>query len=272
MRSLLILSLLLTLGGCATNQSPTGRGQTLLFSQDEMRQMGAQSFAQIKEQETASTDRAVNAYVRCVAEAVTDPALLAVVDPGQTEVWEVVVFESEQVNAFALPGGHIGVYTGLLGVAKTPDQLATVLGHEVGHVLADHGNEQVSRAQMTNAGLQIAQVALGASGTANQDLIMAGLGLGAQVGITLPFGRQQESEADVIGLELMARAGFDPAASVQLWHNMADASGGAPPELLSTHPSHGTRIGDLERMQAEASVWYRQAQSQGRRPGCRVPR
>ncbi len=257
--------------GC-TNQSPTGRGQTLLFSQDQMREMGAQSFAQIKQQEKASTDPAINAYVRCVADAVTDPALLASIDPNQRETWEVVVFESDQVNAFALPGGHIGVYTGLLKVAKTPDQLATVLGHEVAHVLADHGNEQVSRAQMTNAGLEIVQIALGASGASNQDLIMAGLGLGAQVGIALPFGRQQESEADVVGLELMARAGFDPAASVDLWHNMARASGGAPPELLSTHPSHSTRIQDLQQMQGQAQGWYQQAKAQGRRPGCRVPR
>ncbi|MBW3139915.1 M48 family metallopeptidase [Ferrimonas balearica] len=272
MRILAMVAMVLALVSCTNQKSPTGRGQMLMYSQAEMRELGAQSFAQIKQQEKASTDRAINAYVRCVADAVTDPALLATIDPTQQETWEVVVFESDQVNAFALPGGHIGVYTGLLNVAKTPDQLATVLGHEVAHVLADHGNEQVSRAQMTNAGLEIVQIALGASGTENQDLIMAGLGLGAQVGIALPFGRQQESEADVVGLELMAKAGFDPAASVELWRNMARASGGAPPELLSTHPSHGTRIEDLQNLQSKAGQWYQQARAEGRAPGCRVPR
>ncbi|WP_345333435.1 M48 family metallopeptidase [Ferrimonas pelagia] len=254
-----------------TAHSPTGRGQMLMYSPDDMRQMGAQSFAQIKQQETVSTNRQINTYVRCIADALTQPQHLAAIDPQQVEAWEVVVFESEQVNAFALPGGHIGVYTGLLEVAQTPDQLAAVMGHEIGHVLADHGNEQVSRGQMTNAGLQIAQIALGASGTANSDMIMAGLGLGAQVGILLPFGREQESESDVIGLELMARAGFDPAAAVTLWQNMAKASGSAPPELLSTHPSSQSRIADLQSRQGAAGQLYNQAKASGQRPNCRVP-
>ncbi len=257
--------------GCATHQSPTGRDQMLMFSAEQMRELGAQSFEQIKQKETASTDPKVNAYVRCIADALTAPEVLGQVDPGQSERWEVVVFESEQVNAFALPGGHIGVYTGLLGVAETPDQLAAVMGHEIGHVLADHGNEQVSRGQLTNAGLQIAQVALGASGTENSDLIMAGLGLGAQVGIMLPFGREQESESDVIGLSLMAHAGFDPAAAVTLWQNMAKASGGAPPEFLSTHPSSQTRIRQLSSLQEEARPKYQQALAAGRKPSCQKP-
>ncbi|GAA5186243.1 M48 family metallopeptidase [Ferrimonas gelatinilytica] len=257
--------------GCATHQSPTGRDQMLMFSADQMRELGAQSFEKIKQQETRSTDARVNAYVQCVADALTAPGVLAQVDPGQVERWEVVVFESKQVNAFALPGGHIGVYTGLLDVAQTPDQLAAVMGHEIGHVLADHGNEQVSRGQLTNAGLQIAQVALGASGTENSDLIMAGLGLGAQVGIMLPFGRQQESESDVIGLSLMAYAGFDPSAAVTLWQNMAKASGGAPPEFLSTHPSSQTRISQLSSLQSDAVPIYQKALAQGRKPTCKAP-
>lgn len=208
---LLLLSAALFLTGCATTQSPTGRGQTLLFSQQEMTQLGDSSFAQIKQQEKASQDRALNAYVSCVANRITQAL------PDQSLPWEVVVFDSEQVNAFALPGGHIGVYTGLLNVAVNSDQLATVIGHEVAHVLANHSNEQVSRAQMTGAGMQLADLALGAGGIADKELYMAALGLGVQVGYILPYGRSQESEADVIGVELMAKAGFDPAASVELW-------------------------------------------------------
>ncbi|WP_028108609.1 M48 family metallopeptidase [Ferrimonas futtsuensis] len=262
MRLIATLSLLGLLTSCATHQSPTGRDQMLLFSPQEMAQMGDQSFAQIKEKETLSTDKGTNAYVQCVADGIIT-ALGD--DPG---AWEVVVFDSEQVNAFALPGKHIGVYTGLLEVVKNQDQLAAVMGHEVAHVLARHSNERVSRSQLSNAGLQIADIFL--SGNANKDVYMAGLGLGVQVGITLPYGRTQESEADVMGAELMARAGFDPEQAVDLWHNMAEAAGGsAPPELLSTHPSHSTRIGDLKSLQPQVQPLFLQAQGQGVTPRCK---
>lgn len=203
--------------GCS-NQSPTGRGQLLMFDQAQMRQMGLASFAQIKASELISDDPQILEYVQCVTAALTRPELLHHINPNQQEQWEVVVFESEQANAFALPGGHIGIYTGLLHRAKNAAQLAAIVGHEIGHVLANHGNEQVSRSQATNIGLGVIQVALGASETtaANQSLIMAGLGLGAQIGILLPYGREQERESDVIGLELMARAGFNPAAAMTL--------------------------------------------------------
>ncbi|SHH72946.1 M48 family metallopeptidase [Ferrimonas marina] len=271
MKRTVLCALSLMLAACST-QSPTGRGQMLLFSPDEMRQMGAQSFEQIKQQETISKDAATNRYVSCIADALTEAQHLAAIDPEQVETWEVVVFDSDQVNAFALPGGHIGVYTGLLKVAKTQDQLAAVMGHEIGHVLANHGNEQVSRGQMTNAGLQIASVALGAGGVDNSDMIMAGLGMGAQVGIILPFGREQELESDIIGLELMARAGFNPSASVSLWQNMAKASGGgAPPEMLSTHPSHDSRISELRYRQNQAQQWYQAARQAGHQPQCQPP-
>ncbi len=237
--SLVLCSALLT--ACAS--SPTGRNQLILFSDDQMSQLGTQSFEQMKQQEKISTDELTNAYVQCVTKSITSHV------PPQPEFtdWEVVVFDSDQVNAFALPGGKIGVYTGLLKVAKTPDQLATVIGHEIAHVLADHSNERLSQSQLANTGLQITSVALGASDYAKyQNVTMAALGLGVQYGVILPYGRTQESEADIVGLELMAKSGFDPYQSIELWRNMSHASGGAqPPELLSTHPSHSTRIGDL---------------------------
>lgn len=245
----LILSIFF-LSGCATHQSPTGRGQVLLFSSQEINQMGEQSFAQMKQQEKISRDKKLVSYVDCVAKRVT--AAL----PDQSVNWEVVVFDSQQVNAFALPGGYIGVYTGLLEVAENADQLATVIGHEVAHVLANHSNEQVSRAQMTGMGMQLADAALGAGGVSNKDLYMAALGLGTQVGFILPYGREQESEADVMGVELMARAGFDPSQSMQLWLNMAKQGGDQGPELLSTHPSHSHRINDLTKMQAQVMPLY----------------
>ncbi|MDA0107428.1 M48 family metallopeptidase [Vibrio sp. La 4.2.2] len=224
----------------ACSSSPTGRNQLILFSDAQMSQLGTQSFEQMKNEQKVSTDKEVNAYVQCVAKTITDHV------PPQPEFseWEVVVFDSDQVNAFALPGGKIGVYTGLLNVAVTPDQLATVIGHEVAHVLADHSNERLSQSQLANTGLQITNTALG--GSQYRDVTMAALGVGVQYGVILPYGRTQESEADIVGLELMAKSGFDPNQSVELWKNMAKASGGSqPPELLSTHPSHDTRISDL---------------------------
>lgn len=231
-------------GLTACSASPTGRNQILLFSDQDMSSLGSQSFEQMKQDQKISKDAKTNAYVQCVAKAVT-----AQVPPqAGFQNWEVVVFDSEQVNAFALPGGKIGVYTGLLGAAKNEDQLATVIGHEIAHVLAEHSNERLSQSQLANTGLQITSVALGASNYAQyKGLTMAALGVGVQYGVILPYGRTQESEADVMGLDLMAKAGFNPNQSIELWKNMDKASGGKqPPELLSTHPSHSTRIKDLQ--------------------------
>ena len=252
----------LLLGACA--QSPTGRSQMLLFSPLQMNQLGADSFNQMKQQETLSKDARLNAYVSCVAKAVTAqvPSSYGISD------WEVVVFDSKQVNAFALPGGKIGVYSGLLDVAKNQDQLATVIGHELTHVLAQHSNERLSRSQITGLGLAAADIALGTS--EYRGATMAALGLGVEVGIALPYGREQESEADRLGLDLMARAGFNPAEAIPLWQNMGAAAGGkSPPELLSTHPSNENRIGELRAELATATPLYQQARAAGLTPQCK---
>ncbi|ENM5824605.1 M48 family metallopeptidase [Vibrio metoecus] len=239
----LALALLMTIGLTACTASPTGRNQLLLFSENDMSQLGSQSFTQMKQEIPVNKNVKTITYVQCVADAITAQV------PTQKgfSQWEVVVFESDQVNAFALPGGKIGVYTGLLKVAVNQDQLATVLGHEVAHVLSNHSNERLSQSQLANAGLQLTDIAIGASEYSQyRNLTMGALGVGVQYGVILPYGRSQESEADVLGLALMAKAGFDPAQSIELWKNMAKASGGKqPPELLSTHPSHNTRITDL---------------------------
>ena len=161
--------------------------------------------------------------------------------------WEVVVFNDDQVNAFALPGGKIGVYTGLLNVAKNQHQLAAVIGHEIGHVIAQHGNERMSQSTLIEMGSQAVNQILAANEVPYNQAIMSGLGLGLQVGVQLPFSRAHESEADIIGLQLMALAGFDPRQSVDLWQNMEAASGGErPAEILSTHPAPQTRIDNLQ--------------------------
>lgn len=251
----------LALVGCAT--SPTGRNQVLLFSDDQLAQMGDQAFTSMKEELKVSDKRVQNSYVECVADALT-PFVPDSVYSGQ---WEVVVFEDEQVNAFALPGGKIGVYTGLLDVAKNQNQLAAVIGHEIGHVIAHHGNERMSQSTLVNVGSQAVAQVLAANEVGHSGAIMAALGLGVQLGVQLPFSRSHESEADLIGLSLMAQAGFDPRESVNLWHNMAAASEGQrPPELLSTHPSPDTRIQDLQANMSGAVADYQRAT---RKPDCR---
>jgi len=255
-KTFLVPLLLAALAGCAT--SPTGRSQLLVFPAEELDSMGIKAFDEMRAQLTVEEDAAINAYVRCVANAITDEL------PDKSSQWEVVVFKDDNPNAFALPGGKMGVYTGMLKVAENQDQLAAVLGHEVGHVLAQHGNERMSQQQLTN----VALAAAAGSGYVDSASMQA-LGLGAQIGILLPYSRSHESEADVIGLDLMAEAGFDPRESVQLWRNMGKAGGGAPPEFMSTHPAGSTRIDNLLSHMADALHTYNDARARGNKPQCK---
>ncbi|MBZ9559552.1 MULTISPECIES: M48 family metallopeptidase [unclassified Modicisalibacter] len=255
-----IVALALTLGACS--QTPTGRSQLTLFSNEEIDRMGDQSFTQYQ-QELPTVGGQTADYVQCVANAIT-----AQVDNGEN--WEVKVFKDDSANAFALPGGHIGVNTGILKVAKNQDQLATVLGHEVSHVLAHHANERVSTQAATQTGLSVLQSAAGLDSQGGQQ-VMGLLGMGAKYGVLMPFSRKQESEADNLGLDLMARAGFDPRESIELWQNMSAASQGQPPAWMSTHPSHGQRIDGLDAQMNQALELYQQARAAGRTPNCQRP-
>lgn len=241
-RSLLLLAMLAGL--------PQISHAFTLFSEKQMGRMGAQSFAELKKNTPVSQDAALNAKVACVAGPLTDLV-------GGRAAWEITVFDVDEANAFALPGNKIGVYRGLFKVATTPAELAAVIGHEIGHVKARHSNERVSSQLLANLGLKAVEYFI--SGKESSPYIMAGLGLGTQYGVLMPFGRKQESEADDIGLELMARAGFDPRAAVSLWRNMQKAGGKSPPAFLSTHPSNQQRIKDLERSLPAVQPYYRAA-------------
>jgi predicted Zn-dependent protease len=266
-RRILLACLVVALAGCGMSPlatSPTGRTQLKLFPSADMEKMGVEAYSQMQQELPRSQNAAAIRRVTCVTDAVT-----AEVSGGNApRSWEVTVFEDETANAFALPGGKIGVHTGLLKVATTQDQLATVIGHEIAHVLADHGNERMSTSFVAESGLQIAESLSGPPSTGRSQS-MALLGLGAQVGVLLPFSRAQESEADQLGLDLMARAGFDPRESVPLWQNMAQAGSGAAPELMSTHPSTETRIRELKNRIPVAMPMYESAQASGRKPNCR---
>ena len=261
MKVLAVAGLASVLSACAT--SPTGRNQVLLYSETQMAEMGGQAFSSMKEELKVSSKQVENTYVQCVAKSLT-PLVPDSVFSGE---WEVVVFQDDQVNAFALPGGKIGVYTGLLNVAKTQSQLAAVIGHEIGHVIAHHGNERMSTSTLTNLGTQAVATAIEANQVAYSGAIMAAIGMGSQVAITLPFSRAHESEADLIGLALMAQAGFDPRESVELWKNMDAASNGQlPVEILSTHPAPQSRIENLQANMQAAMTDY---QGTAKRPSCK---
>lgn len=244
-------------------KSPTGRNQLKLYSNSQLANMGVQAFDGMKAQQKVSAKKVENQFVTCV----TDHIIKNVPKRVFNGEWEVVVFEDKQVNAFALPGGKIGVYTGLLDVAENQHQLAAVIGHEVGHVIAEHGNERMSNTALIGMGMEVTNQLLKNNEIASSNTIMAAIGLGVQVGVQLPFSRAHESESDLIGLSLMAKAGFDPQGSVDLWKNMEKASGGKrQPEFMSTHPSPQSRIDLLENNMADAQQIASQAPD---KPNCR---
>ncbi|GJL76212.1 MAG: Zn-dependent protease [Nitrosomonas sp.] len=232
----------------------------MIFMPDnEVDAMGLQAFDNLKSEKSINRNVQENAFVQCIADAITR-------EVGGD--WEVVVFEDETLNAFALPGNKIGVHTGMVDMVDNQDQLASVIGHEVGHVLAKHSNERMSQKLGAQVGVSLI-AAVAAPQTALGQTAVSLLGVGAQYGVIMPFSRLHESEADNIGVELMAKAGFDPRESITLWQKMAQASQGAQPiEFLSTHPSHATRIGDLQALMPQAMVLMQQAHATGKNPRC----
>jgi predicted Zn-dependent protease len=265
-RSALALVLFLLIVACVT--SPLGRKQLILVSSSQMNQMGVQAFSELKAKTPIDHDPKKMNYVECIVKPLTEVTSRFYSNVPQS--WEVVIFQDETANAFALPGGKIGVHTGILKTAQTDAQLAAILGHEIGHVIAQHGAERVSQ----QAGTQLGLIALGAITPDNpkKNKLMGLLGVGIQLGVILPFSRTQESEADLIGLDLMGRAGFDPTQSIELWKNMMAAAGGkSPPEWLSTHPAGENRIKNLSQHMDPALRFYQEAKNQGMTPSCIRP-
>lgn len=241
------------LGGCYTVPE-TGRRSLVFVSASQEIQTGAAAFQQMKQEETVSTNRVqidrVNSVGERIAEAVGDDL------PGAE--WEFVVFESPDLNAFALPGGKVGIYSGLLKVTETDAELATVMGHEIAHVTARHGSERMSQNVLVAAGAIGIGVAMKDRSNADRNAAMAAYGLGASIGVMLPYSRRHETEADTIGLRYAARAGYDPRAAIDFWERMARSSEDRnnPPEFLSTHPADETRIRNLQNMMPAAVKIY----------------
>jgi len=231
----------------------TGRNQFIILSQAQENEMGLTAFNEVLKNEEISHNQSYNEAVTRVGKRI------AAVSDTQNYEWDfVVIKDDEQINAFALPGGKVAVYTGILPVAQTDAGLATVMAHEVGHVAARHGGERVSTGVLAQLGAVGVSAAMGGSDPYVYEAVMQAYGLGANVGVLLPFGRSQESEADRIGLIYMAKAGYDPREAIAFWERMNAASEGKsqPPEFLSTHPGYQTRINNLNLWLPEAMTYY----------------
>lgn len=263
-RLLLGVAMAAVVAACATTTSPTGRTQAVgAISQQQLNQMGAQAFSEYKAKLPQSKNAGQTRYVRCVVDAVTQQLA------GDNTQWEVALFANGEPNAFALPGGKIGVYTGIFKVATNQDQLAAVIAHEIGHVIAHHHDERITRQMGAQAGLGVLGALVGSQyGTGAAQTTQQLGGMAVQTALLLPNNRTQESEADVVGQRLMAQAGFDPGQAVNLWQNMIRASSGSAPEWLSTHPDPQNRIAELDARADGLAATYQQARAAGHVPKC----
>jgi predicted Zn-dependent protease len=232
----------------------TGRQQLQLISEQEEVAMGFNSFQEVLKKEKVSSDARANEWVTRVGTRIAAAT-------GKADYqWEFRVIEDDkQVNAFCLPGGKVAVYTGILPVARDDAGLAVIIGHEVAHAIARHGGERVSQQLLAEGATAAAVIALGGRDPNRANLYAGLLGMGAAVGVLLPYSRLQENEADRMGMIYMAKAGYDPRAARELWLRMAELGKGKsrPPEILSTHPADDTRIRNIEQRIPEALQHYR---------------
>lgn len=241
----------------------TGRKQLLVFPEDEMVQMSLTSYQDFLKENKLSTDAVNTARVKNVGKKIAGAVEAYLKSQGlESRVadfkWEFNLVQSKEMNAWCMPGGKVVFYEGILPVCKTDAGIAVVMGHEIAHAVARHGNERMSQQMLLEAGSTAAAYAMKNKPESTQALLGAAIGLGSNYGIVLPFSRKQESEADRLGLIFMAIAGYDPHEAIAFWERMAVASGGkAVPEFMSTHPSDVHRIQDLQREVAEAMKYMK---------------
>lgn len=247
----------------SNNASFTGRNQLLDTSAQEEAALGLQSYQEILQQSQVVRSGPVVQEVQTIAQRLIDAApkveqYLAEKNgtPASTDwsafEWQASVIQSDQVNAFCLPGGKIAVYTGIIPVAANSDGLAVVMGHEIAHALLRHGGERMAQQKLVQIGSIAASMSTGDMDPGQRQMVMAAIGAGAQYGLLLPFSRSHESEADQVGLILAAAACYDPQEAPKLWERMAAQGNQKPPEFMSTHPSESTRIEQLNGWMAEA--------------------
>jgi len=257
--ALIVASLLLS--ACGTVPI-TGRSQLNLIPGQSMLSMSLQQYDQFLKENKVSSNKEQTALVKRVGARIQGAVERYFASSGLQDQlldykWEFNLVEDKQINAWCMPGGKVVVYTGLLPVARDEAGLAVVMGHEIAHAIAEHGNERMSQGLLTQLGGVALSTALSTKTSETQQLWMSVYGVGAQYGAILPYGRMQESEADHLGLVFMTMAGYDPNAAIPFWERMAAQKGGqAPPEFLSTHPSDATRIANIRRLIPEVARTY----------------
>ena len=243
---LLALGLTVLVAGCASAPY-TGRRQLLFTSEGSETRMGYQAFQEVKRHYRVCQDPEINALVTKVGRRIADAA------QRPDYRWEFVVLEGKEANAFCLPGGKVGIFTGILKYTGDEAGMATVVSHEVAHALARHAGERLSQSMLAQAGGLGLGVALGGMGSAAGSAITQGYGLATQLGILLPYSRSQEYEADRIGVILMAKAGYDPAQALEFWKRMmTQDKGGKAPQFMSSHPNDASRLRELAAFLPEA--------------------
>ncbi|MCB0482043.1 MAG: M48 family metallopeptidase [Flavobacteriales bacterium] len=254
--------ILLTLFFIACNTVPmTGRKQLKIVPNAQMFPMSFEQYKQVLAESKLSSDQEQVAMIKRVGERIKIAAEKYYADHKiysklNGYEWEFNLIESEQVNAWCMPGGKVAFYTGILPICESETGIAVVMGHEIAHALANHGSERMSQGMIAELGISGLSVAMGENPTLTKELFLQSVGIGTQLGM-LKFSRGNESEADHMGLILMASAGYDPNEAVEFWGRMASLSGGQqPPEFLSTHPSHETRVSDLKALIPEAMKYY----------------
>jgi predicted Zn-dependent protease len=229
----------------------TGRSQFIVVSESQELQLGAEAYQETLKKTPPSTRADWQTQLRRVGQRISTAA------EKPDYKWEFTVLQGKEVNAFALPGGKVAFWEGIMPVAQDDNGIAVIMGHEVAHALARHGAERMSQQMGAQAIGEILALGVGKVSPGLHDDFLKLYGMGATVGVLLPWGRAQESEADRIGLTLMAKAGYDPAAAVSFWERMSKIGGDKPPEFLSTHPSDETRIAQIKAWLPEARSYYR---------------
>ncbi len=266
----LLAVLFMAARGC--QEGPFGRKQIINITPDQELRLGKQAYQQILSQSKVVNDRDdLPTAVRRIGARLADASKNSSIQQVQPQArnlrfeWEYHVVFDRSINAFCLPGGKVVVNTGIIEVCDTETGLAVVMGHEIGHAIARHGVERMSRAQLSQIGLTAASFSLGDLDPGSRHAVMAALGMGARVGVELPFSRDNESEADRIGVLLMAVAGYDPEEAPKFWDRMSRATGGSKgSDFLSTHPSHGERKQRLAQLASSSDI--RQMYSSSSKP------
>jgi predicted Zn-dependent protease len=259
----LLLLMALTVAFSCSRVPITGRQQLNLLPSSQMLSMSFQQYDEFVKTNQLSTNATQTALVRKVGTRIQKAVEDYFNKKGMAHElkgynWEFNLVESPEANAWCMPGGKVVFYTGILPITKDETGLAVVMGHEVAHAVAEHGNERMSQGMLTQLGGMALSVALQEKPEQTQALWMTAFGVGSQLGVTLPFSRLHESEADKLGLIFMAMAGYNPQEAVSFWQRMAEKKGGqAPPEFLSTHPSDATRIAQIKKWLPEAMTYYK---------------